>query len=156
MNGTRSPKGGLVLHHGLFVIDADLRSVLPPQGEGLIAGLVDELLTTISMERLGPLEIFPATDMRAPGYSFIQPITTSHICGHYFGKPGKHPHFHFDIYSCKKFSWRKVIPVLDRHLSLGEWSANCITRKIGAKRECRSIRGVGREIAEERRVWRNV
>ncbi|MDO8648706.1 MAG: S-adenosylmethionine decarboxylase [Candidatus Peregrinibacteria bacterium] len=139
----------VVLHHELFVLDANLRELLPDDGPMTIKKMVTELLEILKMERLGPLELYQATDVRAPGFSFIQPITTSHISGHYFEKPGKHPHLHFDIYSCKIFSWRDVIPLLDRYLCLHTWSANCITRSTDTDRSYCELRGEGREILEE-------
>ena len=139
----------LVLHHELFVLDANLLELLGNDGPELIKKMVFDLLKMLGMEKLGSLEIYPAADLRAPGFSFIQPITTSHISGHYFEKPGKHPHLHFDIYSCKIFLWRDVIPLLDGYLHFGNWSANCITRATDTERSCCEVRGKGMAILEE-------
>jgi hypothetical protein len=112
--------------------------------------LVDDLLKSLGMEKLGPLQIYWATDQRAPGWSFIQPITTSHISGHYFEKPGKSPHIHIDIYSCDKVNYRKVLDVLHRHLQFSEWSANFITRDTKhMQRAVQHLSGNGKNVTVE-------
>lgn len=141
--------GELILQHELFVLDANLVESLPPEGPEIMHALVKSLLTTLGMEKLGSFETYPATDLRAPGFSFIQPITTSHISGHYFEKPGEFPHFHMDIYSCKTFPWIEIIPLLDRSLRLSDWSGNCIVRSVTGERSYCEIRGKGTAVFEE-------
>lgn len=111
---------------------------------------IDALLATLRMEELGPLQIFPATDLRAPGWSFLQPITTSHIAGHYFEKPGKHPHIRLDMYSCESVNWKKLVEVLDEHLGMGLWRATFIDRQIDEKkRAAMHISGEGNTVLDE-------
>lgn len=141
--------GNLVLHHGLFILDANLSRALSDDGPKVIKIMVKDILSFLKMKKLGPLQLYQATDLRAPGFSFIQPITTSHFSGHYFEKPGRYPHFHFDVYSCKIFSWRELIPLLDRYLSLRDWSANCIIRSTDTDRSCCEMHGKGQKILEE-------
>lgn len=43
---------------------------------------IDEVLSALGMTPLGELGIYPAVDQSAPGWSFIQPITTSHVSAH--------------------------------------------------------------------------
>ncbi len=111
---------------------------------------MDALLSSLRMEELGPLQVYPALDLRAPGWSFIQPITTSHIAGHYFEKPGKFPHIRMDIYSCSSVNWRKVIAVCDEYLNMDIWRATFIDRQIDeAPRAASNISGQGNTILDE-------
>ncbi len=120
-----------VLRHEIFILDANLQAPLPnEQREAIARPLTEDLLRTLGMFPLGPLSIFEATDQRAPGWSFIQPLTTSHLSGHYFEKPGDHPHIHMDVYSCDSVDWKKVIDCVDRHLHLGEWRGTFVCREM--------------------------
>jgi hypothetical protein len=103
------------------------------------------------MEELGKLQIYPATDQRAPGWSFIQPITTSHISGHYFEKPGRQPHIRMDFYSCCTVNWRKVIEVTHKHLDFADWRGTFIDRQleISADRHTLEVAGTGNRITYE-------
>lgn len=139
------------LKHEIFILDANLLGHLNEKVyEQSTKYLVDDLLETLEMVRLGPLQVFMASDLRAPGWSFLQPITTSHISGHYFEKPGRYPHIHIDIYSCHSFQWQLVIDVLDRHLKLKDWAANFVSRhtKLG-QRKILGLAGVGQKILEK-------
>lgn len=141
----------VALLHEVFVLDAELERPLKKDGyaastKKLVAGLMKAL----KMKPLGKLEIYLATDKSAPGWSFIQPITTSHISGHYFEKPGKFPHVHIDVYSCKKFSYKKVIQLLHRDLRFRSWSANFVVRstKHSSRKVC-GIEGIGGGITKK-------
>jgi hypothetical protein len=124
-----------VLRHEIFIIDAHLEKPLPQDGkEKFIEALTTDVLKTLGMLPLGPLAIFDATDDRAPGWSFIQPITTSHMSGHYFLAPGEHPHIHMDIYSCESVDWRKLVECLSRHLPFLNWSADFIVRDVNPQK----------------------
>ncbi len=126
------PDQGFAIKHELFVLDANLTSPLDQTNmESLTRGLVDDLLDVLGLTELGPLEMYPATDMRAPGWSFLQPITTSHISGHYFEKPGKHPHIHIDVYSCDTVKWHGIVKIVHKHLPLEDWKASFIDRAWG-------------------------
>ena len=119
----------LALKHQIFILDANLLGHLNEKTyRESTQNLMNHLLQALKMKKLGPLQVFPAEDKRAPGWSFIQPITTSHVSGHYFEKPGRFPHIHIDIYSCCFFRWQNIIDVLDQHLQLKDWSANFIKR----------------------------
>ena len=139
------------LEHEIFILDAYLNKPLDQnQMEPWTRKFVDALLTTLRMEELGPLQIFPATDLRAPGWSFLQPITTSHIAGHYFEKPGKHPHIRLDMYSCESVNWKKLISVMHEHLNMGLWRATFIDRQIDEKqRGAIHISGEGSVVLDE-------
>ena len=139
------------LEHEIIVLDAYLKKALDPSHmEEWTRKFIDSLLATLRMEELGPLQIYPALDLRAPGWSFIQPITTSHIAGHYFEKPGKSPHIRMDIYSCCSINWRKVIQVCNEHMNLGLWRATFIDRQIDERARATShISGEGNLILDE-------
>jgi len=123
--------GELCLEHHMFVLDAHLLAELgDDDGERIARGLVDELIETLGMQPLAPLSVHPATDRRAPGWSFVQPITTSHISGHYFAKPGPRPHMHLDIYTCSPLSQEQIVPILHAHLGLADWVGTFIVRDM--------------------------
>ena len=139
------------LEHEIFILDAYLKKALDTGKQTFLTkNLIDALLSALRMEELGPLQIYPATDMRAPGWSFIQPITTSHISGHYFEKPGKCPHIRMDCYSCASVNWRKIIQVCNEHLDMGIWRATFIDRQIDEKeRQAIHISGEGDAVLDE-------
>lgn len=140
------------LLHEIFILDAHLKNALDSTDPApLVRQLVDALLTTLRMEELGKLQIYPATDQRAPGWSFIQPITTSHISGHYFEKPERRPNIHMDIYSCCSVNWMKSIDIINEYLHLADWRATFIDRQIepGAPRHMLEIAGEGGRIFSE-------
>lgn len=119
------------LLHEIFVLDAHLTKALDEsKAVEITRKLIDALLTALRMEELGELQIYPAVDDRAPGWSFIQPITTSHISGHYFEKPGRNPHIRMDFYSCCTVNWMKVIEILNEHLGIADWRATFVDRQI--------------------------
>ena len=101
------------LAHKIFILDAELQKPLASENRRkIVENLVKDLLSTLDMKELGPLSFYDATDLDFPGWSFVQPITTSHITGHYFfeEKTGK-ADIHIDIYSCKEFEWEDVVPM---------------------------------------------
>lgn len=149
----------VVLLHHHFILDAHLRKPFDnSKKEDIVRELIGDLLKTLKMKKLGSLEIYPATDLRAPGWSFLQPITTSHISGHYFGGPGRHSHIHMDIYSCRGFDWKMALRTLIRHLPLGSWQITFVNRTINSnefpndKREILDIHGSGGEIEKVHQV----
>jgi len=140
------------LRHEIFVLDAHLKAALDQsRAKEITIKLVDALLMSLRMEELGELQIYPATDLRAPGWSFIQPITTSHISGHYFEKPGRSPHIRMDFYSCCMVDWMKTINVVHEHLGLADWRGTFIDRQIeqDAVRRTLDIAGEGDRILFE-------
>ncbi len=142
----------LELQHHMVVLDANLRQLLDPRRKlSLTGALVADLLETLQMEPLGRLEIYDAVDQRAPGWSFVQAITTSHISGHYFEKPGLHPHVHLDIYSCKPLEFMQVLEVVDRHLKLADWVGTFIHRDMDlGQRRVWEMQGYGARLVRRR------
>jgi S-adenosylmethionine/arginine decarboxylase-like enzyme len=120
---------GLVHQH--FIIDAELKEPLNfDKRHEITRELIDALMDNLNMEELGPLQVYDAVDDEYPGWSFIQPITTSHISGHYFEEKNKPSHIHMDIYSCKEFDKEKLLEILNQYLGLEKWSSDCIFREI--------------------------
>lgn len=143
----------IVLNHEMFILDANLKGLLDQTHMNEITNnLIDDLLKALGMAKLGKLEIYPAFDLRAPGWSFIQPITTSHISGHYFYEPdGTNPNIHMDFYSCSSFDWKDIIPVIDKHLALAKWHGNFLYRKdVSTDRAVWEIGGDGQIIDLEK------
>lgn len=139
------------LEHEIFILDTYLNAALDESKRDAWTRLfVDALLSALRMEELGSLQIYPAMDVRAPGWSFLQPITTSHISGHYFEKPGKHPHMRLDCYSCASINWKKVVRVCNEFLDMGVWKATFIDRQIDEnQRSAVHISGEGSIILDE-------
>lgn len=136
----------LTLGHYSFVLDAKVSRSLNLKTDAIIIRqMMSVLLQRLHMKKLGPLILLPATDLNFPGFSFIQPITTSHIAGHYFNNLDKitPSHIHIDIYSCKNFDWREALLFINRFLPLAKWSANYITRNYDNNRHCYQLSGKG-------------
>jgi len=141
--GAMNSDSPLVLEHQMAVIDANLVTLLDESRKREITErLLDEIIEKLNMERLGPLGFYDAADLRAPGWSFVQPITTSHISGHYFEKPGEYPHIHLDIYTCKALDFRAVLDTLHEHLQLADWAGTFIHRDMDLSTR-RSIEFIG-------------
>lgn len=118
--GQKTPEPELIrLSHQIFVLDAYLDTRLDERHyQRITTRFVDELLAVLGIQALGELGIYPAVDTRAPGWSFIQPITTSHVSAHYFEKPGPKPHIRLDACSCESIDWTALIDVCHRHFCL--------------------------------------
>ena len=139
-----------IFNHEHLLIDAELQYKLNYlQRHSIVISLIEKLLQELNMKKLAPLEIIDATDFRLPGWSFIQPITTSHISGHYFEEEYALSHLHMDVYSCKKYEWKKIFPILDDVLKLDQWSANLVMRSVNtAKQTHKLISGKGASIVK--------
>ena len=104
------------------------------------------------MKELSPMSVSPAEDLRAPGFSGMQELTTSHTSFHYFWEPNhptKSPNVHIDIYSCAPFSYEDVLAVANKHFGLAEWTGNFIERCLNVNnRISLQLRGNGDTILE--------
>ena len=143
------------LRHEIFVLDAYLEQPLKRiERQSHAKQFVQEILRVLKMEPLGTFQFHDAVDDRAPGWSFIQAITTSHISCHYFEKPGRKPHIRIDFYSCQSVDWRQVIAVSHRFLELEEWRGTFIDRYLDEEgdRKILSLRGRGDSVFEEHTV----
>lgn len=137
------------LSHRIFVLDTLVPLLDESRAAEITTAYTDELLETMKMERLGPLEIYPAIDLSAPGWSWIQPISTSHTSGHYWSAPGR-PNLHIDAYSCMPFSHEDIIRVAHKHFGLLEWTASLVHRDLDPrKRLTLQLRGRGDAILDQ-------
>lgn len=118
--------------HKIFLLDGTLESLLDESNPQEFAHhYFEELLATIGMQPLAPMSVSPAADLKAPGFSGIQELTTSHTSFHYFWEPDvpdPHPNIHIDLYSCAPFSHTDVIRIAHKHFHFHHWIANCIDR----------------------------
>lgn len=145
-----TPQDNFALRHEIIILDAQLTSPLEEAGWPTARAFTEDLLRTLRMEPLAPLAVYPATDDRAPGWSFIQPITTSHVSGHYFLRPGPQPHIHLDVYSCDSVDWKTVMECVSRHFPLGEWTASFIVRGLSlSPRSVLNLAGTGSSVTRE-------
>lgn len=147
------------LEHQILILDAHLREPLDcSRYETITRRFIDDLLYALGMDPLGELGIYPAVDQRAPGWSFIQPITTSHVSAHYFEKPGRAPHIRLDAYSCETVDWQNLIHVCHRHFTLADWRATFIDRQIETqlKRTVVDLTGTGPRVTSERIMLPNM
>lgn len=144
-NCLAKPVAGPRLVHQMMMIDANLvEAVGNAAGREVVGRLVDRLLADLGMTELGQLEFFEAVDLSAPGWSFIQPITTSHVSGHYFELPGDPPRIHVDVYSCRRFDPQKTIAVLHRELCFGRWVGTLVVRDMDLmRRDTMELEGCG-------------
>lgn len=145
----------LRLVHEILILDAFLKKPLDfVRHVAITREFVAELLNVLGMEALGPLGIYPALDQRAPGWSFIQPITTSHVSAHYFEKPGRLPHIRLDAYSCESVDYAHLVSVCHKHFSFDEWHANFIVRELDnpCARSVVELSGHGSRVLAEREM----
>jgi len=130
------------LLHEIFVLDAYISRPLAEETRHDDArGFVQQILDVLKMEPLGSMQFHDAVDDRAPGWSFVQAITTSHVSGHYFEKPGRMPHIRIDFYSCQSVDWKTVVQVAHRYFGLDTWRATFINRQIDSGRSILDIQG---------------
>jgi hypothetical protein len=129
-------KSSLDLQHEILILDAILEAPLDESKmKEITERLIKDLLITLKMEPLGRLELYSAVDLDYPGWSFVQPITTSHISGHYFiDTDSTNPNIHIDIYSCKTFNYKKAIKVIKDRLKCQYWVGNIIYRSLSANK----------------------
>jgi S-adenosylmethionine/arginine decarboxylase-like enzyme len=120
--------------HKIFVLDAELESLIDESNpQEFCKNYFTELLEAVGMKPLAPMSCSPAADPRAPGFSGVQELTTSHTSLHYFWEPHaatKNPNLHLDLYSCGPFAYEDVIRVAHKHFGLGEWTGNFIERQL--------------------------
>jgi S-adenosylmethionine/arginine decarboxylase-like enzyme len=130
------PKAKVGLMHKILIIDAELQNALPSVDyHAFVENLAVEMMYVLDMKPLGPIGIFEALDDTEPGWSFIQPITTSHISAHYFSKPDPKPHIHIDIYSCKNFDANAATKKLASLLGFGKTASSVLNRTMTRERK---------------------
>lgn len=147
-----SVDGAFQLVHEILVLDALLLRPLDSERyEAITRAFVNDLLRAMGMEALGELGIYPALDQREPGWSFLQPITTSHVGAHYFENPGLQPHIRVDAYSCMSIDWTTLIRICHEHFALDRWRASFIDRQLEhpGQRKVIELAGRGARVTSE-------
>lgn len=120
---------------------------------GFCKDYFEEVMEATRMKPLAEMSVCPTMDPRAPGFSGVQPLTTSHTSFHYFWEPetkDTNPNVHLDLYSCSPFSYEDVLCVAHKHFHLAEWTGTFIDRDVDPrKRLTLQLRGRGDTILDQ-------
>ncbi len=140
------------LRHEIFVLDAYLRHRLRPEAAArTFRDLAAALISSLDLLQLGVMRFYPSVDPELPGCSFFQPITTSHISGHYFEPEGGRPEIRIDLYCCKSVRWKMVVEIVHLHLGLEAWRGTYVERGIDSDSRCAvHLAGLGPRVIERR------
>ena len=93
-----------------------------------IRNFVTELVQQIDMVAHGdPIIEYLLPGDPKQGYSLMQLITTSNICGHFMELDGT---AYFDVFSCKQFDIDVAKSVVDKYFSPAKCRVNFITRHV--------------------------
>ncbi len=91
-----------------------------------IYNFIKELVNEIDMEAHGePVIEYLLPGDPKQGYSLMQLITTSNICGHFMELDGT---AYFDIFSCKEFNIEDAKRVVEKYFNPKKSRVNFITR----------------------------
>ncbi len=91
-----------------------------------IYNFIKDLVPRIDMESYGePVIEYLLPGDPKQGYSLMQLITTSNICGHFMELDGT---AYFDIFSCKEFSTDVAKDVVNQYFNPSKMRVNFITR----------------------------
>ncbi len=94
-----------------------------------IYNFVKDLVDKINMEAHGePIIEYLLPGDPKQGYSLMQLITTSNICGHFMELDGT---AYFDIFSCKEFNLTIAQDVVKQYFNPKKIRVNFITRQAG-------------------------
>lgn len=94
-----------------------------------IYNFVKELVQRINMNAHGePIIEYLLPGDPKQGYSLMQLITTSNICGHFMELDGT---AYFDVFSCKTFDINVAQDVVKQYFNPGKMRVNFITRHAG-------------------------
>jgi S-adenosylmethionine/arginine decarboxylase-like enzyme len=91
-----------------------------------IYNFIKELVVAIGMEAHGePIIEYLLPGDPKQGYSLMQLITTSNICGHFMELDGT---AYFDIFSCREYSQQTAIDIVNKYFAPVNMRVNFITR----------------------------
>ena len=94
-----------------------------------IYNFVKDLVDKIDMEAHGePIIEYLLPGDPKQGYSLMQLITTSNICGHFMELDGT---AYFDVFSCKEFDLTTAQNVVKQYFNPKKIRVNFITRQAG-------------------------
>lgn len=117
-------KGGYWGYH--LMLDCSGCDIAAVSSREVIYDFVKELIKEIDMVAHGePIieHLLPGDPKQ--GFSLMQLITTSNICGHFMELDGT---AYFDVFSCKVFDPNTVVKVVDKYFKPGRTRVNYITR----------------------------
>lgn len=137
------------LSHEIISIEARTKSISATEWPQRVEAMMKDMLDALGMLPLGPLLQCTSRQQNATIRSFIQPITTSHIAGHYYVSEDFEPEFHFDVYTCDGISIETTLQVLHSYIPLIEWSGTYIRRNIDDTRYIVSLSGNGANCVEK-------
>ncbi len=122
------------LEHIHMTVNARIDSNFSELSKEKAHEFVNELMKTIKMKPLGPLNWATASDLDFPGQSFVQMITTSHCSIHFFQDAqgnGENNELYFDLYSCRCYDVNKVVGLIDKYFGIKEWHGIVYDRRQG-------------------------
>lgn len=91
-----------------------------------IYDFIKELVVEIDMVAHGePIIEYLLPGDPKQGYSLMQLITTSNICGHFMELDGT---AYFDVFSCKDYNQQTVIDLVNKYFAPTNMRVNFITR----------------------------
>lgn len=91
-----------------------------------IYNFIKELVVAIDMEAHGePIIEYLLPGDPKQGYSLMQLITTSNICGHFMELDGT---AYFDVFSCKEYNTQTVIDMVNKYFAPEHTRVNFVTR----------------------------
>ena len=94
-----------------------------------IYNFVKDLINKINMVAHGePVIEYLLPGDPKQGYSLMQLITTSNICGHFMELDGT---AYFDVFSCKEFDLQTVQDIVRQYFNPDKIRVNFITRQAG-------------------------
>ena len=90
-----------------------------------IYNFAKQLVNDIDMVAYGEPQIVNFGSGNKAGYTLVQLIETSNICGHFVDKNGN---AYIDVFSCKPFDNNEVIKTVEKYFSPEKIRLNYITR----------------------------
>jgi S-adenosylmethionine/arginine decarboxylase-like enzyme len=94
-----------------------------------IYNFIKELVVAIDMEAHGePIIEYLLPGDPKQGYSLMQLITTSNICGHFMDLDGT---AYFDVFSCREYDQQTVIDMVNKYFAPQRTRINFVTRHAG-------------------------
>jgi S-adenosylmethionine/arginine decarboxylase-like enzyme len=92
-----------------------------------IYNFIKQLVVDIDMTAYGePIIEYLLPGDPKQGYSLMQLITTSNICGHFMELDGT---AYFDVFSCKTYNQQTVIDLVNKYFAPVNMRVNFITRQ---------------------------
>ncbi len=91
-----------------------------------ISRFVKELVDKIEMKAYGEPQIVHFGEGNKEGYTLVQLIETSNICGHFVNETDE---IYLDIFSCKEFKEKDALAVFQKYFDPTNWSSDFVIRQ---------------------------